>query len=168
MCLEFLKTELSKLNRKPVIGWKIVRAHGRRLYGPVHFNIKDRWEQGKWYKPNYRRIYSFRNLETGRLVARYGIYAKAIDRVRKHSVLRKFSPMIRFGDNQYECGFHFFADFKEAKSYMRSNVGGYALVECAFTGVTSYGRQYGRTVGVARRLKIIKTIPMPKRFWRYI
>lgn len=164
MCMASIKKTFSGKGRKTVIGYKMAATH-KDGFGPKYCNRRDRWEIGKWYKANYMQVSNFVSVKTGKRVTRSGIYARLITALKIRSIgLSKLRPILQAGgyrDYDYECGFHFFTDLKEADNDMRgdgSAADGDKLLLCEFKGITSYGSQWSSDVGVARKMRIIRVI----------
>jgi hypothetical protein len=161
-----IKENMKTLNRKPVYGFKSVKAYGSKEFGPLFVNQCDRWKIGEWQKPNYIKVNRWISVKSGKKVSGSGMYAIVIRALRAvGGALTKVKPMITAGSLQergaYECGFHFFTDLFEADRWQRDHYPSQRtrkLVLCEFTGVTSSGSQWEREVKVARRMRIIKII----------
>jgi hypothetical protein len=158
--------QMDTLNRKPIYGFKSVKAYGRKEFGPLFVNQRDRWKLGEWHKPNYMKVNRWNSVKSGKRVNAAGMYAIVIRALRAvGGALTKVRPMISAGNftniGVYECGFHFFTKIDDAVHFHRTHypsLPNRKLVLCEFTGVTSQGSQWDKTVQVARRMRIIKIV----------
>jgi hypothetical protein len=148
---------------KSVYGYKLVLEHKSKhdptTYGPRFVRGWDRWEIGKWERPNYSSCEAYESTITGKKIQRYGPKSKIIDLLRKTSIIKSVIPVIWSSGTKYECGFHFFTNLASAYRYIRDDGSSKKkLVLCEFKNIVAKGEQWQQGVKVARKMKIIRVL----------
>lgn len=152
-----------------VIAYKVVRKHqvkgGNYAYGPICISTNMRWTPDKWYRAKYDSCSTFRSAKTGREVYNTrGIYGKAINLLKATGkLIGLVIPMVGNGLVEYPCGFHYIESKEDCLDYIKSGykAEGDKFVLCEFKEVVvKNGFQWGVNCGVARKMRIIREVPV--------
>ena len=177
MCLGTIRRYLRPKTPNSVIGFKVVEqvkrptASGDKfVFRPVYAEYPTVWELRKIYRAKYEDVNTWVSRKSGCEVKRYGLYKDFISAAKLGRItfggiklLSKVRPTLQASSGAtYECGFHFFTTLREARNFLAhyySCKHPYTIVKCRFYGIiTMSGLQWNRDCGVARKMKILKTV----------